>query len=254
MDTEGKSMSHQQTLKTIMNHIFRWGINEGAIDLDIRQLPTRGVSAKRSSERLPEILTYEQVKILLYEAERLEHEWYSVWLFALLTGCRNGEIYALRWENVSLETGFIKICESYNNRKREFKSTKSGEYRTVPINKDLARLLRSLKLQTYQSGFVLPRLSGWKKGMQASVLRTFLISIGLPSVRFHTLRACFATILLSQGQKPAALMKICGWKNLKTMERYIRMAGIDEKGVTDSLEIMPKAQIGEVLEGTFRKD
>jgi integrase len=115
-------------------------------------------------------------------------------------------------------------------------------------------LLKTLKLQTYHTGFALPRLSGWKKGMQASVLRTFLISIGLPSVRFHTLRACFATILLSKGQKPAALMKVCGWKDLKTMERYIRMAGIEEKGVTDPLEIMPRAQDGVVLEGTFLKD
>jgi hypothetical protein len=25
-------------------------------------------------------------------------------------------------------------------------------------------------------------------------------------------------------------MKICGWKDLKTMQRYIRLAGIDEAG------------------------
>lgn len=252
MKLEHKSMSHQQTLKTTINHVLRWGINEGAIDMDHHKLPTKGICAKRSSEKLPEILTYEQVKIFLAEAQKHDHPWYPVWLFALLTGCRNGEIYALRWENVSLETGFIKICESFNNRKNEFKSTKSGEYRTIPINADLRRLLTGLKLQTYHTGFVLPRLSGWRKGMQASVLRTFLLSIGLPSVRFHTLRACFATILLSQGQKPAALMKVCGWSNLKTMERYIRMAGIDEKGVTDSLQIMPQVKTGEILEGSFR--
>lgn len=34
-------------------------------------------------------------------------------------------------------------------------------------------------------------------------------------------------------------MKVCGWKDLKTMERYIRLVGIDEKGVTDKLQFLP---------------
>jgi hypothetical protein len=34
-------------------------------------------------------------------------------------------------------------------------------------------------------------------------------------------------------------MKICGWKDLETMARYIRLAGIDEKGATASLQILP---------------
>ncbi len=38
---------------------------------------------------------------------------------------------------------------------------------------------------------------------------------------------------------PAIVMKICGWRDLKTMEFYIRVAGVDEKGATDCLSIMP---------------
>lgn len=249
MEDNGKSKSHQQTMKTVINHVLNWGINEGLCLIE--KLPTHGIAVKRSDEKVPEILTLEQVRYMLKEAKTVEHPWYPVWLCALLTGCRNGELYALRWDDVSIETRLITISRSYNNRLNVFKSTKSGCYRTVPINNDLEKLLKELKLQTYKSGYVLPRLSGWKKGDQARILRTFLISIGLPSVRFHTLRACFATMLLSQGQKPAHIMKVCGWTNLKTMERYIRMAGIDESGVTDNLEIMPKENIGRLIEGVF---
>ena len=32
-------------------------------------------------------------------------------------------------------------------------------------------------------------------------------------------------------------MKICGWKDLDTMARYIRLAGIDEDGATETLSI-----------------
>jgi hypothetical protein len=31
-------------------------------------------------------------------------------------------------------------------------------------------------------------------------------------------------------------MKICGWKELETMQRYIRLAGVEVEGVTDSLK------------------
>ena len=34
-------------------------------------------------------------------------------------------------------------------------------------------------------------------------------------------------------------MKICGWKNLKTMEIYVRLAGVNEAGATECLEILP---------------
>lgn len=67
----------------------------------------------------------------------------------------------------------------------------------------------------------------------------FLIGIGLPKIKFHALRACFATQLLAKGTPAAIVMKICGWKDLKTMEFYVRVAGVEEKGATDCLRILP---------------
>ena len=52
---------------------------------------------------------------------------------------------------------------------------------------------------------------------QANILRAFCIANHLPSVKFHTLRACFATQLISTGIPATVVMKICGWQDLKTM-------------------------------------
>ncbi|MEQ1878207.1 MAG: hypothetical protein ABL958_16315 [Bdellovibrionia bacterium] len=41
-------------------------------------------------------------------------------------------------------------------------------------------------------------------------------------------------------RSPVVVMKICGWKDFKTMEIYIRMAGIDISGATDGLKLMPE--------------
>jgi len=122
------------------------------------------------------------------------------------------------------------------------KSTKAGYWRTVPISPELRQLI--LVLKQNESHYVLPRFTNWERGEQAKDLRAFLKGIGLPSIKFHALRACFATQLLAKGTPPAIVMKICGWRDLKTMEFYIRVAGVDEKGATDCLSILPsEAQV-----------
>jgi integrase len=117
--------------------------------------------------------------------------------------------------------------------------TKGGYWRNVPISSELYWLLSDQKKRTGNEPNVLPRFWEWSKGEQARVLRTFCIGAGLKSIRFHTLRACFATQLVADGVAPTKVMKIGGWKDLKTMQRYIRMAGVDEQGATEGLKFLP---------------
>ena len=82
---------------------------------------------------------------------------------------------------------------------------------------------------------MLPRMKAWRKGNQAKILKAFCKSIGLPEIKFHNLRACFATQLIGSGAEPIKVMKICGWKDLKTLAVYLRLAGIEEQEVTEKL-------------------
>ena len=100
-------------------------------------------------------------------------------------------------------------------------------------------MLQDQRLETGSSKYVLPRSWEWDKGLQARVLRRFCYLHGLPSVKFHTLRACFATQMLRSGVEAAKVMKICGWKELKTMQLYIRLAGIEIQGITENLKLFP---------------
>jgi len=121
-----------------------------------------------------------------------------------------------------------------------FKSTKSGDDRWLEIAPDLVGQLKRLRLETGATGFVLPRLSEWDKCEQARCLRMFLMGMGLPAVRFHDLRASCATMLLNKGVEPIKVMAMGGWKDLKTMQIYIRKAGVEIKGAMDGISLLTR--------------
>jgi integrase len=156
---------------------------------------------------------------------------------------RSGELFALEWKDVEWEGRKINVSKSYNGRLKITKTTKAGYWRDIPINDDLLLLLQELRSLRGQETHVLPRLPRWQNGEAARILRTFCVGHGLPSIRLHTLRACFATQLIKNKVAPAQVMKVGGWKELKVMQRYIRLAGIEIDGATDSLKILPERDV-----------
>lgn len=238
---EGRSKAFQKRLKNTINMIYNWAIEYKTIR-GIIHSPVYGLKIVIKQDKRPEILKPHEIRKLLFVANEQKHDWYFVWAMALLTGMRNGELYSLRWEDVDLEYENIKVERSYNFKTGQFKDTKAGYWRTVPISNELRLLLLEIKNKS-KSEFVLPRFSIWRNGEQAKTLKAFCKSIGLPQIRFHTLRACFATQLLGGGVEPVKVMKICGWKDLKTLAIYLRLAGVDEKGVTEGLNFLPSSNI-----------
>ncbi|MCM0606258.1 MAG: site-specific integrase [Xanthomonadaceae bacterium] len=239
MENAGRSLGYRKQVKHTINLVYRWGIEQRLIP-GVREAPVQGLAlSNRKVEKVPEILNLDEIRCLLRSAKQLEHPWYSIWVMALLTGMRNGELHALLWSDVNLQDRKITVSKSYHSRRRVVKSTKSGCWRTVPISDELLVLLLELKASAEKREHVLPRFHEWDAGRQANMLRKFCIGIGVRSVRFHTLRACFATQLLANDVASARVMKICGWADLKTMQKYIRLAGVDEKGATQTLRVLP---------------
>ncbi len=242
----GISPNRMMKVKSVVSLAFKWGLDTGRIRGTTAD-PTQGVNLGRPTKREPKMLTREQIKVLLREAKRVDHPWYPVWATALLTGMRNGELFALKWTDIDFENRTITVSRSFDGRHQSFKTTKSGDWRTVTINSDLENLLLELRNQCIGSEFVLPRLKRWAKGEQSKELNKFLLCLGLPRIRFHDLRACFATQLMRDGVSAALVMRICGWKELKTMQFYMRLASIEIQGATDSLRLTPaEADTGSV--------
>ncbi|MGE3682723.1 MAG: tyrosine-type recombinase/integrase [Bdellovibrionales bacterium] len=257
----GKTLLHQ--IKSTINVIYKWGIGHGHIP-GKETSPVADVELEaRSEDSLPEILNRGQVVTFLERAREREHPWYAVWKFDAYCGLRAGEVEGLRVEDLELVSsqrameldrfpsevkknyGMIRVQRAWKNKLKAYGSTKGRYWRNVPISSQLYWFLVKEHLPSVDFGSdehgrrLFPEFAELRRGEQAKVLRAFCEAEKLPSIKFHTIRACFATMLISSGIPATTVMKIGGWKNYKTMMIYVRLAGIDEAGATEGIDLNP---------------
>src|SRR5690606_12190185 len=203
--SKGASVTLLKKIKTSINLVYEWGVEEGLIrgnNISANR-PVYGIGVDEREESVKPILTIDEVRLFLSKAKSCDHPWYPIWAFAATTGMRSGELMALQWGDIDEQNGVIRVSRSFDKRTKRLKSTKSGSWRNVDINSQLAALISDLRKERGGEEFVLPRFADWSNGAAGKILRAFLKSIGIETVVvFHTLRACFATHLLSMGVEP----------------------------------------------------
>ncbi|WP_413578612.1 tyrosine-type recombinase/integrase [Bdellovibrio sp. HCB290] len=224
------STSQKNILKMIRK-VFNDAIAEGLAEVN----PAMGITVK-SRQIIKKVLTSKEVDILLKEAKESRHEFYPVWAFAVFTGMRSGEMYALKWSDVDFDTKLISVSRQWTSKDGTHE-LKTGDWRVVPISQDLGELLHGIRVAgpSGPHDFVLPRINMWMRGNQAAVLRDFCGMIGITSVKFHDLRATFITNMLAQGVSLVKVMAIVGHKKMETTDEYLRLAGVEIKGATEAL-------------------
>lgn len=259
----GASLDCRSAIRGSMNKIFQWALEEQLVQ-GMSRSPALHVEIlcegeSRPEEKRPEILNAGQISRLLHLANSASHPWHPIWFMGFYTGMRSGELQGLRKGDIelvpvavakeldSLDTGdpkknygVIHVQRAWNTKEKVIGPVKARYWRDVPINSALywwlVHYLPSAKWGRDESGEKLfEDIPEWKRGEQAKVLRNFCEFNQLESVKFHTIRACFATMLLGMGVSEAKVMKVGGWRDLKTMQRYIRLAGINEYGATEAL-------------------
>jgi|SRR5262245_12428369 len=138
-------------------------------------------------------------------------------MLGVLCGLRRGEIAALRWRNVDLNTARLAVVESAEQTKAgvRYKPPKSGRSRTVALAATVVAELRAhrarqaeellrLGIRQNEATFVYAREDG--EPMQPRSLthawQQMLARTGLSRIRFHDLRHAHATHLLASGVHP----------------------------------------------------
>lgn len=232
MQMVGAEMSPitQKNILKMIKRILQVAMDEGLIDRN----PAKGITIKVPQIN-QKVLTAKEADILLTTAKVTGHRFSSVWAFALKTGMRSGEMYALKWSDIDFESGIISVNKQWTS-KDGITAPKNRENRVVPISDDLKDFLLELRAEPpVEDNHVLPRLPEWTHGEQAKVLKDFCKSLKITEVKFHDLRATFITNMLTQGVALVKVMAIVGHRKMETTDIYLRLAGVDIKGATNAL-------------------
>ena len=261
---KGASTRLLYQIRTTINVIYKWGMGAGKI-LGKDHSPMFSVELpKRGPDSDPEILNRDEFAELIERARKAEHEWYPIWKVDSYTGMRASELDGLRKKDIDMvprekalaldrsdaplkNYGTIRVCRQWKKKLKCYGVTKARYWRTVPISSQLYWFLSDYLQNDFGADEhgqrVFPILDELRQGRQAYVLKSFCISEGLKPIKFHTIRACFATHLLAAGVPEAKVMKLGGWKDRETMMIYVRLSGIDEAGATEALDLRPKEVI-----------
>lgn len=241
------SPNTRKTILKQLRRVLQMAVEENVLDRN----PATGVTVA-VPEPEKKVFAHAEVEKFLTQAKICDHRFYPIWVMALMTGMRSGEMFALDWDNVELENRIIRVTRQWTN-KDGFKPTKTKRSRVVPISDELLLFLKEWRLKAdTESKFVLPHLKEWENGEQALVTKEFCRAIGVTQIKFHDLRATFITNLLAQGVPLAQVMAIVGHSQIKTTNEYLRLAGVEVKGATDNLSYsLPTENGAQVLRPVF---
>jgi integrase len=113
--------------------------------------PTEGIDLPRPRPRKRQIAELDQARKLLAALPPSEQ---ALWATAFYAGLRRGELRALRWNDVDLDKGIIRVERSWDDVEGEVEPKSDAGRRTVPIIARLRDYLTEHQARTRKDGLV----------------------------------------------------------------------------------------------------
>jgi integrase len=166
--------------------------------------------------------------------DRLE----ALYVLAVHTGMRQGEMLALRWQDVDIENAVLSVRRTLTRRggkvafgepktKKSRRSIRLTLQAVDALRAHLERQLRDMEIlgDHYQDqGLIFTTDTGAPinpSNLRQRSFKPLLKRAGLPHMRFHDLRHTCATLLLSRGVHPKFVQELLGHATIAiTLDTY----------------------------------
>lgn len=223
------------TIKLYVKRVLNTALNNAVEQQLIGSNPCKRVVLPRIEEHEIQVLNEEQAQLLMHTSQGAPIE--TIVILALATAMRRGELLGLKWTDIDLGKGRIRIQRTlvYINKVgfRETEPKTKGSKRTITL---AGFALTALKAHRQAQLKARSATSEWqdrdlvfcnKVGGYISFssldrqFRRLLEHAGLPHMHFHGLRHTCATLLLSKGTPVKVVQELLGHSSIKmTMDIY----------------------------------
>ncbi len=231
-------------LHRALSQALRWGM--------VPRNVSDAVDRPKIPKREMNVLIPEEVKELLQAAQ--DDDLYALYVLAVSTGLRQGELLGLKWTDFNPRAGTLQIQRQvqWDKGKAYFKEPKSAKSRrTVHLTILATKALKKHKAQ--QAKQRLTAGADWQNiGLifttsigtpinQSNLLKNsfypLLEKAGVLRIRFHDLRHTAATLLLRQGVHPKVVQELLGHSQISlTLDTYSHVLPSMQKEAADKMD------------------
>jgi len=226
-------------LTKALNQAVRWGL--------IARNPAALVKKPHKFRKNPnmKVWTVEQQKRFLECVEQDSPFYYTIFLLALTSGMREGELLALMDDCLDLKNDRVVVKRTLVRLSRGLyigdKPKTESSIRTIQIPKKTTQALRRWLLMRPPSslGLVFPSPKTGEILHPNSLHKAFEKYIKMaevPRINFHGLRHTFATTLLANNLNPKIVQEMLGHASIKTtMDTYAHVLPVMHKSAAEQL-------------------
>lgn len=232
----GLSARTVQHAHVLLKQVLRQAVADGLIP----RSPAEAVRPPRATKKDIRPLTPSEVRRMLREVREDRYE--ALYVVAVTTGLRQGELLGLGWDDIDLDgsvlqvrhtlqaPGFPKGAPATLTAPKTPRSRRSVRLTALAVDalrqhRERQDAERTAAGDTWEDrGLVFPNIHGGPMDYTNLVARSFkplLKKAGLPPIRFHDLRHTCATLLLSKGVHPKVVADVLGHASVTiTLDTY----------------------------------
>lgn len=248
---EGISEEFIQYLHSILANSFGTAVKWGVLKNNIMT----NVDRPRCKRKELNVWTLEEATRFLETAKNTKPHYYILYLLAIFTGMRRGEILALQWKDCMLDEGKISVSKTLSYVRGQgivCQETKTGRScRVVSISETLIKELKQYRLyqqkiklmlgEAYQDNdYIVAKENGTCINPQYifNHFKKLVQKANVPSIRFHDLlRHTHATIMLKLGEHPKIVSERLGHSSIQmTLNVYSHVTMDMQKDSSDRFD------------------